>query len=80
MRAKKGKNSDGETDEEIESEDCLQEKKYFERLNFEQKRNHMIAMWQRAFVKGSAGFRVLNWVNGIKTKILRFGITGKKQI
>jgi len=37
-------------------------------------------MWQKAFIKGRAGYRVLHWVNGIKQKILRFGITGKKQI
>ena len=80
LKAKKRLNEDGETDEDIESEDCLQEKKVYERMNFNEKKNHMINMWQRAFVKGRAGFRVLNWVNGIKTKILRFGITGKKQI
>lgn len=67
-------------DNDINSDDCDDERKKFERMNFEQKRKHMIKQWHVALTKGRAGNRILSWVNGIKTKILRFGITGKKQI
>jgi len=67
----------GEVDYEIYSDDCKKEKKHFQRMAYKSREQHLIYMWQRAFIKGRSGHRVLKWALDIKQKILKFGITGK---
>jgi hypothetical protein len=68
------------SDDNISSEDCLDEQKKFKRMDYKSREKHIMYLWHRSFVKGRAGYRVLKWANDIRQKILRFGITGKKQI
>ena len=67
-------------EDDISSSDCQDEAKKFKRMDYKSREQHLIFLWQRSFVKGRAGYRVLKWANDIRLKILRFGITGKKQI
>ena len=69
-----------DNDDSYSSDDCLEEKKQFTRLDYKSKEQYIIFLWHRSFIKGRAGSRVLNWANDIRQKILRFGITDKRLI
>ena len=73
-------NSNFDNNDSISSDDCKEEKKIFQRLDYKSKEQFVIFLWHRSFIKGRAGSRVLSWANGIRQKILRFGITDKRLI
>lgn len=69
----KGNKPDGDSD--ISSDDCDDNGAIFQLMGDEDKAQHVIALWKRAYLKGRAGAQVIRFFADLARKIYLFGVS-----
>ena len=55
--------------------DCEENEADFYMMDDEERKNHIIDLWKRAFINGRAGGRVIRLFNGLSRDIYLYGVS-----